>query len=231
MADHTRSAHLALLARAKTALAPHAGASGDIADTIADLDAAMGRINQMPIPWGLPVHLAIISHGHGTNVAAAVSHKGLVEQVAVFCRSRWGEINDSRDPDRVDDPAVVRDYFNLHPEDQLLSRMEWIEPEVGYDRERLEIGNYLAMSSCHVSWPTTAMIDEWMTREPSDRPMSIADTHYGWLICTIASSFGDPSAIPADLTDTLTFAQEKGCDYLILDRDAAATDRLPHFEW
>ena len=30
-----------------------------------------------------------------------------MEQVAVFCRSRWGEINDSRDPDRVDVAALA----------------------------------------------------------------------------------------------------------------------------
>jgi hypothetical protein len=215
MADYTRSAHLALLARAKAALAPHAASAG-ISDLIADLEAAVGRIQQTPVPWPVPVYLALIGHGHGTSVAAAVSHKGLLDQVAVFCRSQWGEINDDRDPASLDASLVVRDYFNRHPEDRLVS---------------LEIGNYLALSSRHISWPTTLTIDEWMTRDPSDRPVSIADTHYGWLICTVPSSFGDRSAIPDDLTDTLSFAQEKGCDYLILDRDASTTDRLPCFEW
>ncbi|OUC53011.1 MULTISPECIES: hypothetical protein [Sphingomonadaceae] len=230
MADYTRSAHLALLARAKAALAPHAASAG-ISDLIADLEAAVGRIQQTPVPWPVPVYLALIGHGHGTSVAAAVSHKGLLDQVAVFCRSQWGEINDDRDPASLDASLVVRDYFNRHPEDRLVSRMDWIEPDIGYDPERLEIGNYLALSSRHISWPTTLTIDEWMTRDPSDRPVSIADTHYGWLICTVPSSFGDRSAIPDDLTDTLSFAQEKGCDYLILDRDASTTDRLPCFEW
>ncbi len=38
---------------------------------------------------------------------------------------------------------VIRDYFRLHPEDELTSRMEWIDPDLGYDPELLEIGNYI----------------------------------------------------------------------------------------
>lgn len=231
MVDHARSAHLALLARAKIALAAHAAASADISDLIVDIEAAIGQISQTIVPWPVPVYLAMIGHCHGTSVAAAVSHKELLNQVAAFCRSQWDAINDDRDPATIDDAIVVRDYFNLHPEDRLISRMEWIEPDLGYDPEHLEIGNYLALSSSHLSWPTTLTIDEWMTREPSDRPVSIADTHYGWLISTVPSSFGDQSAIPDDLVATLSFARKKGCNYLILDCDGSTTEHLPCFEW
>lgn len=106
-----------------------------------------------------------------------------------------------------------------------------IDPASANDAERLDVGNYLALSTTHVSWPTTLKIDEWMMQEPCDRPVSIADTHYGWLLCTIPSSFGERSEIPADLAAVLTFAQQMGCDYLILDRDACASERLPCFEW
>lgn len=231
MTDHTRTAHRALLERARAALAADCEAPADRAEIIADLDAAIERIDRTPVPWSIPVYLATIGHGHGTTVLAAVSRKGLMNQVAVFCRAQWGEINDSRDPAQLEDAIVVCDYFNLHPEDQLLSRREWIDPDLGYDPERLEIGNYIALSSSHVSWATTLTIDEWMTCEPSDRPVSIADTHYGWVICATPSSFGARSAIPGDLLAALTFAREQACDYLILDRDASATDRLPCFEW
>ncbi|WP_263588847.1 hypothetical protein [Sphingopyxis sp. GC21] len=106
-----------------------------------------------------------------------------------------------------------------------------IAPEPGADAERLEVGSYIALSTRHVSWPTTLKIDEWMTQEPCDRPVSIADTHYGWLLCSRPSSFGEPSEIPADLVAVLAFAEQMACDYLILDRDATASDRLPCFEW
>ncbi|MGE4410432.1 MAG: hypothetical protein AB7D33_07675 [Sphingobium sp.] len=173
----------------------------------------------------------MIGHGYGTTTVVAVSHWGLQAQVASFCRSQWGEINDSRDPGTLDDAMVIRDYFNRHPEDELTSRMEWIDPDLGYDPERLEIGNYVALSSSHMSWPTTEKIDEWMKFDPCDRPVSIADTHYGWLISTDPSSFGDTSEIPADLVGVLAFARELGCNYLILDRDASTTDRLAGYEW
>ncbi|TAJ74139.1 MAG: hypothetical protein EPO45_17215 [Sphingobium sp.] len=231
MTDHSRSAHLALLARARTALATHTKASGDIADVVAELDAAIAWIGGAPVPWSVPVHLAVIGHGDGTSVVAAVSRKGLLDQVAVFCRSRWGEINDSRDPGAMEVRTMVRDYFNLHPEDQLVSRLEWIDPDLGYDPERLEIGNYLTLSSGHVSWQTTLEIDEWMTLDPSERPVTIADTHYGWLVSTLPPTADEQSKIPADLAAALTFARDKGCNYLILDRDAGATDHLPCFEW
>lgn len=231
MVDQTRSAHLELLARAKTALAPLAETSGAISDLIVDIEAAIGQISQTIVPWPVPVYLAMIGHCHGTSVAAAVSHKGLLDQIAAFCRSQWNAINDDRDPASLDDSIVVRDYFNRHPEDQLISRMEWIEPDLGYDPEHLEIGNYLALSSSHLSWRTTLKIDAWMRVDPSDRPVNVVATHYGWFICAELSSFGDHMEIPDDLFHALTFARDRGCNYLILDRDASTTDRLPCFAW
>ncbi|CAM8634030.1 hypothetical protein [Sphingobium aquiterrae] len=231
MADHIRSEHLALLAQAKAALAPHANGSSDVAAIIADLDVAISRISQTPVPWSIPIHVALIGHGQGTSLVAAVSHEGLLAQVAVYCRSQWSEINEDRDPAQLDPAIVVRDYFNRHPEDRLVSHMEWVDPDLGYDADKLEMGNYLALSSSHISWPTTLRLDEWLTRDPSDRPISIADTHYGWFIATLPSSIDNEAELPGDLLDVLAFAQNKGCSYLVLDRDAPASDRLPCFEW
>jgi len=231
MTDHTQSAHRALLERARTALATSSETPGGIPQIIADIDAAIAHIDQRPVPWPIPVYLAIIGHHHQTTVVAAVCRTGLTHQIAMSCRAQWTEINNSRDPALLEDSIVVRDYFNLHPEDQLLTRMEWIDPDLGYDPEHLEIGNYLALSSSHISWRTTLKIDGWLTLDPSDRPVSIADTHYGWFICARPSSFGEHLEIPDDLFNALTFARNQGCDYLILDRDASATDRLPCFEW
>lgn len=231
MKDHPRSMHLHLLARARAALASHAEGDADIAEIIADLDTAILSIDRAPVAWSIPVYLATIGHGHGTTTVVAVSHRGLQEQVATFCRSQWGEINDSRDPGTLDDAMVIRDYFNFDPEDQLTSRMEWIDPDLGYEPERLEIGNYVALSSSHISWPTTEKIDEWMKVDADERPVSIADTHYGWLVATDPSSFSDYRELPDDLVNALTFARGLGCNYLILDRDAYTTDRLPCYEW
>lgn len=231
MKDHARSTHLALLTRARAALAPHTEASTDIADIIADLDAAAASIEHATVPWPIPVYLATIGHGQGATTVVAVSHRGLQEQVASFCRSQWHTINYGLDPAHLDDAAVIHDYFNLHPEDELTSRMEWIDPDLGYDPEHLEIGSYVALSSSHISWPTTEKIDEWMKLDPSERTLSIADTHYGWVIATDPSTFGDYLEIPDDLFHALAFARELGCNYLILDRDASTTDRLVSYEW
>ena len=103
MKDHPRSMHLDLLARARAALASHAEGDADIAEIIADLDTAILSIDRAPVAWSIPVYLATIGHGHGTTNVVAVSYRGLQVQVATFCRSQWGEINDSRDPGSLDD--------------------------------------------------------------------------------------------------------------------------------
>jgi len=231
MKDHLRSTHLNLLARARAVLASPTQGSADIAQIIADLDTAILSIDRAPVAWSIPVYLATIGHGHGTTTVVAVSHRGLQEQVATFCRSQWAEINDSRDPGQLDDTKVIGDYFRLHPEDELTSRMEWIDPDLGYDPERLEIGNYVALSTSHISRRTTQKIDEWMKCDPDERLVSITDTHFGWLVAADPSSFGDFLEIPDDLFHALTFAWGLGCNYLILDRDASTTDRLVCYEW
>lgn len=231
MINHTRSALVALLTRARTALLTSVDRADAVMEVVADLDAAIACIEQSPTPWSVPVHLATIGHGAGTSVAVALSHKALLDKVAVFCRAQWAEINDPRDPALLDSPTLVRDYFDRHPEDQLTSRIELIDPDFDDDANGLEIGNYLTLSSSHISWQTTLKIDKWLTLDPSDRPVSVADTHYGWFICALRSSFGDYLEIPDDLFHALTFARDQGCNYLLLDRDAPATDRLPCFEW
>src|SRR3546814_5000361 len=123
---------------------------------------------------------------------------------------RSGEINDPRDPALLNAETVVRDYFNRHPEDQFACRMELIDPDFGDDANDMEIGNYLALSSSHISWRTTLKLDEWLTLDPSDRPVSVADTHHGWFICAQQSSFGDHLEIPDDLFHALTFARDQG---------------------
>ncbi|CAM4193865.1 hypothetical protein NOLU111490_12275 [Novosphingobium lubricantis] len=231
MINHTRSAHVALLTRARTALSASVDRADADMEVVADLDAAIACIEQRPAPWSVAVHLATIGHGTGTSVAVALSHKALRNKVAVFCRTQWAEINDPRDPALLDSQTLVRDYFDRHQEDQLTSRIELIDPDFDDDANGLETGNYLALSSSHISWQTTVKIDKWLTLDPSDRPVSVADTHYGWFICALRSSFGDYLEIPDDLFHALTFARDQGCTYLLLDRDAPATDRLPCFEW
>ncbi|MGI9376022.1 MAG: hypothetical protein ACR2PC_08015 [Tsuneonella suprasediminis] len=230
MTKHTRTAHINLLTRARQALAAQAREAGESMGIVVDLDAAIARIEQMAIPWSVPIHLGAIGHGRGTDVVA-LNHAGLLDQVARFCRAQWAEINDPRDPAGIDTRILVRDYFSRHPEDQFICRMELVDPDFCADTKGMEIGTYLALSSGHISWRTTLKLDEWLTLDPSDRPVSVADTHYGWFLCALAASFGDHLEIPDDLFSVLTFARDQGCNYLVLDRDAPVSDRLPCFEW
>lgn len=50
---------------------------------------------------------------------------------------------------------------------------------------------------------------------------------YGWVIY----ADGPRDNCPADLAACLDAAKAKGCEWLMLDRDADAIEELPIFEW
>lgn len=50
---------------------------------------------------------------------------------------------------------------------------------------------------------------------------------YGWFIYVVE----DTSALPPDLIACLALAREAGACWVMLDRDAAETPRLPTYDW
>lgn len=60
---------------------------------------------------------------------------------------------------------------------------------------------------------------------------------YGWLIC-IAGDVLDHMVresvdveMPEELLKVIRYADERGCEWLLLDRDAELIDDLPEFDW
>lgn len=83
----SQATHLDLLRRARAVLASDTREPGKEVGIIADLDSTIERMDQMPFLWPVPIYLGTIGHRYGTGVAVAVSHKGLLHQVAAFCRA------------------------------------------------------------------------------------------------------------------------------------------------
>lgn len=65
----------------------------------------------------------------------------------------------------------------------------------------------------------------------------VAETYgeYGWWLWVpddIDQHIGfEEGPIPEEIVTIWRFARERGCDYVLLDRDAYANSLLPHWEW
>jgi hypothetical protein len=56
------------------------------------------------------IHIATVSHRHGTNIYAAKSEAGAYRQLAEYCREWWAETGIKEQPGE-DDGAVISAYF------------------------------------------------------------------------------------------------------------------------
>ncbi|MBO9579505.1 MAG: hypothetical protein J7498_01275 [Sphingobium sp.] len=231
MTTTTKADHLALLERVRAALEAHMPNTDEMHTLLADLGTGIAAIGKTVVPWSFFLYVGQITHQGGILMLAAIDHHHLLAQVADFCRREWGEINHPRDPAALDDATAARDYFNRHPEDRLQTAMLHVDPQTGVDREELEYGDYLVLSTSHITKATSSLLDQWAQIEPMQCPLSVANNHYGWFVSANPVPPADQDKLPADLAAALTFARDQGCTYLLLDRDAGTTAHLPEYEW
>lgn len=91
----------------------------------------------------------------------------------------------------------------------------------------IEIENMLVVSTGHLSAETVFALprDRGDNCELSWGPAFWRDE--GWLFNV---ALGAPEA-PVDLRAVLAFAHEKGCTWVMLDRDGPVIDELPYYDW
>jgi hypothetical protein len=89
------------------------------------------------------------------------------------------------------------------------------------------IVSMLDLSTGHVSEETAKRL----TESPDSIGFPVyAKGDYGWIVW--AGSRGDGNdGIPADLANVITFARERGCEWIMFDCDAPLSDSLPSFDW
>jgi hypothetical protein len=113
-----------LLTRMRAAL-EHPAALSDAArrTLIEDLDATY---HAHQAPERRSAHVAAIQHDLGYDVFAAFGRDQLDRMVAGFCRERWADTGDNRDPATLDDATVTGIWFDN--EQTELKTMEIVDP-------------------------------------------------------------------------------------------------------
>jgi len=229
-----RRDHLALLTRARAALEGLADFTADACDTLVeDIGHAQNQLSASPLPWPIDVHVAAVEHRHGMNLHVALDADILDAQVAAYCREWWKEIGDSRDPHSLSDRDVIATYFDDHGHESCSTDRVTLEPRAMPDRpaQSPETGTYCVLSTAHLTVQTADRLDKWASWPPSDRPIDIAASVYGWFVPTRALSEERCAQLPKDLLHLIAFGRDRGFRFVLLDCDAGTVDDLPVHDW
>lgn len=225
----TRSAHLALLTRARRAIATPGELDDDTRNIlIDDIDAATTRFSTCPLPWPLMVHVGAVEHGEGVNQYIAVTSRALIQQIADYCREFWFEIDDSRDASHLDDETVVSEYFRRHPHEVHSTAVEQLSPEPAIAPGLLGAGKVLLLDSRHISPETDSHLLEWANAGRMDAPVFVTDTPMGWLLSD------EPDCpfeeLPEDLECAMTCARVAGAQHLLIGRDGVIVEGMQRYD-
>lgn len=107
-----------------------------------------------------------------------------------------------------------------------ISAIELINEKTKKQEKPLEISKMLIISTAHISKATNELLEN-----NAAGIVAYPKGEYGWLIL-VNNWKTEKKYITSDvLKKVLTFAESKGCDWLMLDRDAAEVDELPIYEW
>ncbi|WP_454887937.1 DUF5983 family protein [Sphingomonas oryzagri] len=198
---------------------------------IDDLARAEGLFHAHDVPWDIDVHIARVDHRAGTNINAALSQRSLMAQLAAYCCDSWSELNDKRDYATRDDEEIVRIYFSEHPSERLSTMCITLAGSDSDAGPPPRVRLYLTISTGHVRPSTGDLLDIWSSLIPEQRPLGVAETGYGWFVLCDPLDDADIKLIPAELVAAITYARDRGCRYLLLDRDADEVGGLEAFDW
>lgn len=180
------------------------------------------------------LHAAAILHRHGANIHAAIDEATLDAELAAWCRTWWQEIRDDRDPLSLDDEEVIRAYFEQHSSDSLVKdRAQVTFPLLPTDEPEpsLEEGRYCVLSTAHLTVHTANLLDKWATWPPTDRPIDIAASTYGWFVPARPLDDDRRRQIPGDLLRLIDFGRDRVFQFLLFDCDGERADELPVHDW
>ncbi|GBH32848.1 DUF5983 family protein [Sphingobium xenophagum] len=230
-----RDGHLALLARARAALV-----AADTFDPparyalINAIRASEDAIAACPLPWPIEVHTAVIEHRHGMNIYVAADEMVLDAEIGAYCREYWSEIDDSRDPNALSDAKVTSSYFECHPSESCTKdrvRLSPVAHPAPLAAGSIEQGRYCVLSTAHLTVHTASCLDKWASWPPSDRPIDIAASVYGWFVPTRAIDDDRRAQLPQDLLRLIAFGRTRGFQFLLFDCDGSDVDGLPLHHW
>lgn len=231
----SREDHLALLARARSAIEyPDYLANPARSELITAIRSAEDHIERSPLPWPVKLHAAAIEHRYGTNIHAAIDEATLDAEIAAWCREWWKETGDERDPATLDDDTVIAVYFDGHPSDGCAKDLLQVMPPLlhtSFASKSVETGRYCVLSTAHLTVQTAGLLDGWASWPPTERPIDIAASVYGWFIPTRSLDEARQAQLPADLLRLMAFGRSRGFQFLLLDCDGDRSDDLPVHDW
>jgi hypothetical protein len=231
----SREDHLALLVRARSAIQyPDDLAHRARSELIAEIRGGEDHIERSPLPWPVQLHAAAIEHRYGTNIHAAIDEATLDAEIAAWCREWWKETGDDRNPATLDDETVIAVYFDGHPSDGCAKDQLRVVPsllQANVTAELLETGRYCVLSTAHLTVQTAGLLDGWASWPPTDRPIDIAASVYGWFVPTRSLDEARQTQLPADLLHLMAFGRGRGFQFLLLDCDADTIDDLSVHDW
>ncbi|MEG8221414.1 hypothetical protein OSJ57_12380 [Sphingomonas sp. HH69] len=182
----------------------------------------------------IEVHTAVIEHRHGMNIHVAVDATALDVEIAAYCREYWSEIDDACDPNNLSDAEAISNYFECHPSESCTKDRMRIAP-VAHPfppaAGSIEQGRYCVLSTAHLTVHTASCLDKWASWPPSDRPIDIAASVYGWFVPTRAIDHGRRAQLPQDLLRLIAFGRAHGFQFLLFDCDGSDVDGLPLHHW
>ncbi|BAK66611.1 hypothetical protein SLG_19360 [Sphingobium sp. SYK-6] len=231
----SREDHLDLLARARSAIEhPDDLANHARNQLIAKIRGAEDRLQRSPLPWPVHLHAAAIEHRYGTNIHAAIDEAALDAEIAAWCREWWKETGDERDPATLDNETVIAVYFDGHPSDGCArDQLQVVPPPVqaSVAPESVETGRYCVLSTAHLTVQTAGLLDGWASWPPTERPIDIAASVYGWFVPTRLLDEARQAQLPDDLLRLMAFGRSRGFQFLLLDCDGDSSDDLPVHDW
>ena len=95
----------------------------------------------------------------------------------------------------------------------------------------IEQGRYCVLSTGHLAAGTAALLDEWASWPPTDRPIDIAASVYGWFVPTRPIDPARRRQLPEDLLAVIAFGDRLGCQFVLVDCDGRTVDALPRRPW
>ena len=221
--------------RARSAIEyPEDLASHARSDLIAEIRSAEDHIERSSLPWPVKLHAAAIEHRYGTNIHAAIDETTLDAEIAAWCREWWKEAGDERDPATLGDETVSAIYFDGHPTDGCAKDLLQVTPPLLHTSlasKSVETGRYCVLSTAHLTVQTAGLLDGWASWPPTERPIDIAASVYGWFVPTRSLDEARQAQLPADLLRLMAFGRSRSFQFLLLDCDGDRSDDLPVHDW
>ncbi|GAA0309196.1 hypothetical protein GCM10009087_19050 [Sphingomonas oligophenolica] len=235
MTDFAHRDHAALLTRIRFALeTPNDLEPAARAALIQDIAIAEDRFAATPLPWPIELHGGVIENRNGVNIYAAPDAETLASEIAAYCRCWWAETGDDRDPTHLADEEVIKAYFDDHACESYIVDQIRVAPSATLavaPRDRLEQGRYCVISTVHLTAQTAARLDDWASWPPTDRPIDIAASVYGWFVPTRPIDDDRQPHLPDDILRVIAFGRERGFAFVLLDCDGGDVDGLPVQNW